>query len=64
MGAKAAQETAIVAQEQAAEAQHEAVKALAVESGEEVPLTADDRLKAASEAVKKADDKLIEHALK
>lgn len=59
-----AQKAAIVAQQQAEAAQQEALKMQAEESGADVPPTSEERLKAASEAVRKADENLINHALK
>ena len=59
-----AQEEAIDAQKQATEAQQHALAVQSAEAGVPPPLTCDDRLKAASEAVRLAEEKLIEHSLK
>lgn len=49
-----AQKAALAAQQQAEDAQREALKMQAAESGLTPPMTADERLKAASEAVQLA----------
>ena len=54
----------IEAQEEAIEAQEHALDVLADESGTDVVTTTDDRLRKASEAVQRANENLIEHALK
>ncbi len=59
-----AQKAALVAQQQAEAAQMEALKMQAHEAGLPHPTTTDERLRAASEAVRIADEKLIEHAQK
>ena len=55
---------AVEAQEEAIAAQEHALEVLADESGISTAETADDRLRAASEAVQRANENLIEHALK
>jgi len=55
---------AIDAQKQAEEAQKQAIAMQAEESGLPAPLTAEERLKAASDAVLTANENLINHALK
>lgn len=60
-----AQKAALAAQVQAEEAQKKAIVMQAEEAGlPSVPPTAEERLRAASEAVQLADEKLIEHASK
>lgn len=59
-----AQKVALAAQVHAEESQKVAIAIQEAESGVPVPPTAEERLKAASEAVRLADEKLIEHASK
>ena len=59
-----AQRVALAAQLQADEAQKKAIVMQAEEAGLPSPMTADERLKAASDAVREADQNLINHALK
>ena len=58
------QRVALAAQLQAEEAQKKAIVMQSEEAGLPAPLTADERLKAASDAVREADQNLINHALK
>ena len=55
---------AIEAQEEAIAAQEHTLNVLADESGTDVGANADGRLRIASEAVQRANENLIEHALK
>lgn len=55
---------AIEAQKHALEAQKQAIVMQSEEAGLPAPLTADERLKAASDAVQIANENLINHALK
>lgn len=59
-----AQKVALAAQMQAEEAQKQAIAMQAEESGLPAPLTAEERLKAASDAVLAANENLINHARK